>query len=233
MVMMKVSVIVPCHNEATRIKENCARIKAVLQSLNVDYEVVLEEDGSTDGTGDIIKRLSAKDHKIVALSFPQLRRGKGWGFRKLVEASSGDVIISMDADLSTSPDVIKEFLPALQTADVLITNRYASPESKIPLRRRAPSLAYNAFLRILFGIRVRDTQSGFKAYRKGVFDRVKLASDGFEYDIELLAKAHRLGLRVREIPVKYIYRKDARFSVISHGPRMVLGTVRLWKRMKV
>jgi len=230
---MKVSIIVPCHNEAGRITDTYRHITRILEKLPVEYEIIFEEDGSTDGTGKAIEALSRKDSRVVALSFPDIRKGKGWGFRKLVQKASGDIIISMDADLSTSPDVIPQFLNEMKCADMLITNRYSHPDSRIPLRRRIPSLAYNLALRALFDIHVRDTQSGFKAYRKSVFDRVQISSDGFEYDIELLAKVYREGFRVKEVPVKYIYRKDARFSVAAHGPKMLLKSVRLWRGMKL
>jgi glycosyltransferase involved in cell wall biosynthesis len=229
---MKVSVIVPCHNEAQIIENTYKKIKVVLDKLPHNYEIIFEEDGSSDGTGRIINRLSREDPKVIALSFPNLRKGKGWGFRKLVETASGDAVISMDADLSVTPEIIPCFLKEMENAEIIITDRYSHPETRIPLRRRMPSRAYNLMLRLLFGINAKDTQSGFKAYKREVFDNIRLESDGFEYEIEILAKAKKNQLKVKEIPVKYVYRKDARFSVKSHGPRMLVKTIRLWRGMK-
>jgi len=230
---MKISVIVPCHNEASLVEMTYKKIKSVLQRHGYDYEIVLEEDGSTDETGAIIRDIAKHDKKVRALSFPSSRNGKGWGFKKLVEAASGDILISMDADLSVSPEVIPFMIKEMKNADILLTDRYSHRDSKIPKRRFIPSRIYNFMLRLMFGIRSKDTQSGFKAYRRETFKKISLKTDGFAYDIELLAKAYKAGLIVKEIPVKYLYRQDARFSVKKHGPKMVLNTIRLWRDMKM
>lgn len=230
---MKISIIVPCHNEAQLIESSYKKIKDVLQKHDYDYEIVLEEDGSTDETGEIIRAIARHDRKVRALSFPNSRNGKGWGFKKLVEAASGDILISMDADLSVSPEAIPIMLEKMNNADILLTDRYSHADSRIPKRRFIPSRIYNFMLRLMFGIKTKDTQSGFKAYRKEIFEKVSLNTDGFAYDIELLTKAYKAGLVVKEIPVKYIYRRNAKFSVTKHGPKMVLNTIRLWRDMKL
>jgi glycosyltransferase involved in cell wall biosynthesis len=205
-------------------------IKKVLEDIGKEYEIIMEEDGSTDRTGEIIKRIAKKDAHVKALSFPEKRRGIGWGLKKLFKAASGDLLITCDADLAVNPSIIKKFLTESKKADVIIASR-CFEGSNYPLLRRICSKTYNLMNRLLFGIKIRDTQSGFLSLHKKVFDDIDLWFDGFVTNLEIIVKAKKAGYVIKEIPVEYSHRKESHFFLLKHGLRMMVDTIFL--RLKI
>jgi hypothetical protein len=223
---MELSVVIPIYNEAEIIEKNVRNLKTFLEKISKSYEIILEQDGSTDKTPEILKKLSHNDHHIVYLSYP-LKMGKGWGLRKAFAKARGDLIIMMDMDLSIGPKIIYKFLRFRRDADIIIAERYVK-KNEIPFFRFFFSRIYNIITRFLFGLNINDTQSGFKAIKKKVLKNVKLKSNGFEIDVELLLKAHRKKFIIKEIPVKYVYRKKTKFSLLKHGIKTLLNTLKIW-----
>lgn len=205
-------------------------IKKVLEDIGKEYEIIMEEDGSTDRTGEIIKRIAEKDTHVKALSFPERRMGIGWGLKKLFEAASGDLLVTCDADLAVNPSVIKKFLTESKNADVVIATR-CFKESNYPLLRKICSKTYNLMSRLLFGIKIRDTQSGFLGLHKKVFDDIDLWFNGFVANLEIIVKAKKAGYIIKEIPVEYSHRKESHFFILRHGLRMLIDTIFL--RLKI
>ncbi len=114
-----VSVVIPCYNEEKIISSTYERIKSKLEELGCNYEILLGSDGSTDGTNELINQIGLEDKHVEIIILDQ-NRGMGYMLRKLFEGSKGDVIIQMDADLSTGEEVISTLLHEIKTYDVVI-----------------------------------------------------------------------------------------------------------------
>lgn len=228
---MKISVVIPCYNEEKVIRTTYDRVSSVVKGLGMDYEIVLEEEGSTDETGRILREIQRKDEHVRALSYPGIRMGLGWGWKRLFEAATGDLIVMMDADLSVEPTIVADFVKEIEDADIIVASRYMSERATLPLHRKLASRIYYLINKILFGLTVKDSQSGFQAYNRKVIDQVKLESNGFEINLELLVRSLRKGFRVKEIPATYIHREDAKFSLLNHGPKTLVGTLSLWYKL--
>lgn len=227
---MKLSILIPCYNEENVIENTYKKFKKILEKLKLDYEIIIEEDGSTDRTAEIIKDISKKDKSVKILSFPEKRMGLGWAWKRLFEASSGDIIFICDADLFTDPIIIKEFLEEIKNADIIIASKYLN-KVRLPLLRKIPSRIYYIINKLLFRINVKDTQSGFQCLKREVLNDMCLIADGFEINLELIVKAAKMGYKIKEIPVVYKHRQYGHFSVLRHGPKTLLSTLLLRLRL--
>lgn len=220
----------PCFNEEKIIERSYRRIKKVLEDIELDYEIILEEDGSTDNTGKIIKKIAEADDHVKALSFPRKRMGIGWGYNKLFQAATGDFIVTTDADLAVNPNLIKKFIEECKNVDIVVASRYFSTNG-YPLNRLIFSRMYNFFNRLMFGIKIKDTQVGFQILKRKILDDLHLEFNGFVTNLEILVKAKKRGYKIKEIPVKYSHRDNGAFSIIKNGPRTLFDTFLL--RLKI
>ncbi|WP_246189577.1 glycosyltransferase [Methylacidimicrobium cyclopophantes] len=199
------SVVLPIYNEAGIAAAVAARITNFAAS-RPDYEFLLVDDGSVDGTPEILSTALAKS------SLPNVRllryapnRGKGhavlFGFRQ----TKGEYLCFTDGDLAYPLDYLEQIAVALQESDVAIGSRTPCRASQgAPnLRRRFLGLAYNRLVHFILGLPYADTQAGFKGFRRASAQRLfsLLQANGFSFDVEILFLAKKLGYRVREIPV--------------------------------
>jgi len=232
-----ITVAVPCYNEGKVLESSYKEIKRVLEEIRKeigeDYEIIFEEEGSTDNTAELMHSFAKKDRHVKVLSFPEKRMGLGWGWRQLFAAAKGDYIIMVDADMSVPADIFKDFMREIKNWDIVVASRYIGSKTEMPYYRKFASRVYYLFNRFLFGIPVKDSQSGFQIYRRKVIDTIKLESKGFEINLELLMKASVKGFRTKEIPAEYHHReKEAKFSVLKNGPGVLIDTFWLWKKIK-
>jgi len=227
-----VSILVPCHNEAQTINQSYLNIKKVMEKLGSEYEILIEEDGSYDGTGEIIKKIADKDKRVKAFSFPDQRKGLGWAWKFLFSKASGDVVIMTDADMSISAEVFPELLKHVSEFDVVIASRYLGSKKELPFKRWLASRIYYALNRLLFGLNVKDSQSGFQVFKKKVLKAVNLETDGFDVNLELLVKAKKKGFSIKEIPAEYEHRADSKFSLLKDGPKTLINTFNLFLKMR-
>lgn len=229
---VKISIVVPCYNEEKIILDTYREIKKEIEKITNDYEIIFANDGSTDDSLKILEKISKKDKKIKLISwFPN--SGKGYAYRHLYKIAFGSIIIEIDVDLSIKPKIFKEFIKEIEEVDVVIASRYAGIKGKIPLYRKLPSRLNYLICKLLFGIKVRDVLSGFVVFRKEVLDSINLESDGFGIHIELIAKIHKRGFRIKEIPAQYIHRvKDAKFSIFKDGLKTLFRTFTLWLQLR-
>jgi len=198
-----ISVIVPVHNEARTLAANMAELGRALDAF--DYEIIIAEDGSTDGSAAVAEKLKSK--KIIVLSSPK-RLGRGASLRNAILSSRGDVVIYTDADLSTDLRSLKPLVDEVRKGSDISTGSRLIPGSIIHGRnfiREFLSRSYNLLLRLLFRTKIHDHQCGFKAFRKKailpLLDEVE-AKHWF-WDSELLIRAQKKGLKVSEIPVEW------------------------------
>jgi apolipoprotein N-acyltransferase len=205
-------VIVPTFNEAETIG---AVLTGVLRAPNVHVLVI--DDGSPDGTGDLVAAVAAREPRVRLIRRPT-KRGLAsaylLGFRTAL-AEGYDVVVEMDADLSHSPEELPRLLGAVATKDLVVGSRYV-PGGAVTnwgLARRALSRAGNRYARMVLGLPVADSTSGFRAFRRSALERLLsegVHSDGYGFQIELAYRAWRSGLSITEVPITFREREHGR-----------------------
>ncbi len=228
------SLVIPAYNEAQRLEASLRALREHLASANVSHEVVLVVERSSDGTLELARRLTEGQAAFRVIG-NEKQLGKGHAVRTGMLAAHGEITFFMDADLSTPLEEIATFLAffdAHAEVDVLIGNR-AHAQSEILKRqsivRRKMGQTFNAVLRAIVGIRIADTQCGFKAFRRAareaIFSRQKL--DGFAFDVEVLLLAEKLGCRVADLPVQWRNAEGSKVHMIRDSFRMLRDALRV------
>jgi hypothetical protein len=201
----EISILLPVHNEALQIEKCIQEVGAAVSRLSDSYEIIVSEDGSTDGTDAIVSTLLLTDPNL-SLLHSNARLGKGRAIKKALERARGDIVVFMDADLATSLDYLPKVLQSVRERDGLaIASRHV--EGSV-VRRRASrtffSLAYNVTVRLLFLDSIRDHQCGFKAMsRKASRAVLDTKSNGFFFDTEMILRCKRQGFSIVEIGVEW------------------------------
>jgi len=205
---MDLSVIVPAYREGPRIYKNLLKLLGELDELAIEYEVIVVSDGNADNTTSEAERVGSPQVKV--LSYP-VNKGKGYALGFGVARASGRLVTFIDADMELDPRDIKSFIDLMQRneADIVIGSK-RHPLSKVayPTFRRFESVVYQALIRVVFNLNVRDTQTGHKLFRREVLAEVVplLAVKRFAFELELLVVAHHQGYRrVVEAPITLDY----------------------------
>jgi glycosyltransferase involved in cell wall biosynthesis len=205
---IKLSVIVPAYREARHIHDNLGTLLRELDRLGRAYEVIVVSDGNTDQTAREAERVISPHIKVIEYN---QNMGKGYALRCGVAHSSGELVTFIDADMELDPRYIKGFIAVMESFDcdaVVGSKRHPMSNVRYPPLRRFQSLMYQLLIRALFRIRVRDTQTGLKLFRRNVLEEVVplLAIKRFAFDLELLVVARLLGYtKVMEAPVNLNY----------------------------
>ncbi|MBR9677730.1 MAG: glycosyltransferase family 2 protein [Nanoarchaeota archaeon] len=205
---MMISFLVPAYNEEKKIVKTLERIIGFAEGYCKKYEVIVVCDG-VDGTAKRARSFK----KVKVLGF-KTRLGKGGALVKGFEASRGEVIVFLDADLSTPPKYVKKLVGALDSSDVVIGSRYLkNSRINIPFKRLIASRGFNFLVRLFTGLNVNDTQSGFKAFKRSALESVfPLRVTGFSFDVELLKKLKGKGFSMKEVPVEWVHDPDSKMT---------------------
>ena len=233
------SIIVPAFNEGSRIYDNLGTISAALSRFTDDYEIIAVNDGSGDNTGDEIERAASDDDHIIPAGYSK-NRGKGGAIIEGVSISRGSMVGFIDADLDLSPDQIESYVRTLEEkdADVVIGSKMHK-ESKLeyPPARKVFSFCYYVMLKVLFGLKCHDTQTGLKIYKGDLIRKVAAVQTihGYAFDIEMLALASKCGARLVEMPVKLNYTRNTSFGRIRTKDviRMFTDTWKIWWNLRI
>ena len=202
-------IIVPTYNE----RDNIDRLLQRLMALPFGLNVLIVDDGSPDGTADIVRQWMAREPRIHMLQRPgKMGLGSAYreGFRYALERGF-EYIFEMDADFSHDPDAIGEFLKAAEDADVVLGSRYLNGISVVnwPLQRLLLSYFANAYTRWVTGLPLRDATGGFKCFRRRALAGIRLdqvKSDGYGFQIEMSFRCWKKGFRIKEIPILFVDR---------------------------
>jgi glycosyltransferase involved in cell wall biosynthesis len=214
---MKTVVVIPAYNEERNIGEVLRKARRYAR------QVIVVDDGSRDRTSAIARRYAA-----VAIRH-RVNMGKGRALATGIQAAleeSPDVVVTMDSDGQHDPADIPRLVAALRRADIAIGTRVT--RGTMPFVRRFGNAAIRHAFHALFGARVEDTQSGFRAYRAGLLRRLRWGTSGYAADTEILVDALRKGARITEVPIKTIYRDAYKGTTVMDGVRIVFRMLR-WK----
>ncbi|MBS7614453.1 glycosyltransferase family 2 protein [Candidatus Bathyarchaeota archaeon] len=226
-----VSVIMPAYNEEKLIEVCFNKVLEVMKGYGKPFEIILEQDGSTDKTAEIMDKIAGSHSNVKALHFLR-RRGKGFGIRKCFEAARGEYIVLIDSDMEYPPEKIPELLDTINGNDIVVGSRKIWINRKngnTKMIRAYLSRFYSTLVKQLFGVSLEDYQSGFKAFRRRVIDAIQpLTSNGFEIDSEILIKATRKGFKIGFMPVTYTYKGNSKVNIYRDSPKMLLSLIR-WK----
>ena len=202
--MMDLSVVIPMYNEAENAESTLKRVEDALASFQGNYEIVTVDDGSVDNTCQVLNRLALENGRIRVVSYEK-NRGRGMALRRGFKASKGEIIVSIDADLSYDPRYIPgvfETLRAEKDIDVVLASPYmpGGGVQGVPFLRLWISRLGNRVLRFAMPNRIYTSTGIFRGYRRKVLDSLELESEGKEIHLEILSKVIALGYRVKEVP---------------------------------
>jgi len=211
---MDLSIVIPMFNEAENAEGTIDRVKGAFASFEGTYEIITVNDGSNDSTLEILKKIESENREVKVVSYPQ-NRGRGVALRRGFQKSEGEIVVSIDADLSYDPLYILDFLEALkaeQDIDLVLASPYmpGGGTEGVPPLRLWISRWGNRILRFAMANRIYTSTGIFRAYRKRVLDSLELESEGKEIHLEILSKALALGYRVKEIPAVLKGRRKGR-----------------------
>lgn len=208
--MTLISVVIPAYNEAESLPELLGQLQATLKTNGYIAEVIFINDGSTDATADVLDALAAESPLQVHVIHFRRNRGKAEALTTGFQKASGDIVITMDADLQDDPAEIPKLINTLEREDVALVSGWKYPR-KDPLEKRAFSFVFNRVTAMLTGVKLHDMNCGFKAYRAEVVKELRLYGDLHRY-IPILA--HAAGYAVGEVKVKHHPR---RFGKSKYG----------------
>jgi len=232
------SVVVPAYKQEKTIVEDIKRIWNTLEKMRFDHEIVVVVDGFVDKTYQRAKKLRLK--KVRVVGYPT-NKGKGYAVRYGMARTKGDLIAFIDAGMDIDPNGLAMVLEHMEWygADIIVgSKRHPASQVEYPFLRRVYSLGYQILIRLLFGLKVRDTQTGLKIFKRRVLEKAlpRLLVKRFAFDVELLAVAYRLGFRrIYEAPVKidvkqFKFASTIRFKTVWE---MLVDTLAVFYRLHI
>ncbi|HEX3233847.1 MAG TPA: polyprenol monophosphomannose synthase [Gemmatimonadales bacterium] len=227
-------VVVPTYNE----RINLPLIVPLILQQDARIEVLVVDDNSPDGTGQLADEMAAANRRIHVLHRPnKAGLGKAYlaGFRWALECGY-DFIFEMDADFSHDPKFLPEFLQAIETADLVIGSRYRAGVNVInwPISRLLLSLGANEYARRVTGLPLTDSTGGFKCFRRRVLEAIdfeKVKSNGYSFQIEMSFRTWKQGFRLVEIPIVFTDRVEGQSKMDKRIVREAIWMV-WWLRLK-
>jgi glycosyltransferase involved in cell wall biosynthesis len=225
------SIVVPAFNEAARIGNSLKKIDGFMRNSSLTYEVIVVDDGSTDETSTIVQQSEFKAFRFIRN--PQ-NHGKGYAVREGVLAAEGEYVLFTDADLSAPIEELSKLLDVALTenADVVIGSRAVDRtyiEKHQSRFRELGGIAFNFMVRSFLGLRLYDTQCGFKLFHRQNSRRIfeRQTTVGFGFDPELLFLAKRQGLKIREVPVRWSHAEGSKVRFMKHATVMFFDLIRI------
>lgn len=242
---LDLSVIIPAYNSQKNIRLVIERIVKVLSDRNIRFEVLCISDGCTDATLKVAENEAQKHRGKVKVFGYQKNRGKGYAVRFGMKKAKGEIVGFIDADNEISPGSILSLLKVMkeQNADIVVGSK-RNKKSKVtyPLLRRFISSIYYYFVKLIFKVKVSDTQAGIKLFRRNVIEGIlpKLKVDGFAFDIEMLVRAEDAGFtKIFDSPIlvdsgyssgSSVFKS---FGILRESLKMFIDTTGLFLKLKV
>ena len=232
----KVSVVLPAHNEADTLEKAVTEITKVVGEYGT-YEIIIAEDGSTDGTDKKAAELSER-LPFVRHIHSEKRLGRGKALKNAFHRSNGKILVYMDVDLATDVRQLKELIDSVDKEGYdFATGSRMLPQSSVERSgtRDLASKTYNFMVRVVLGSKVKDHQCGFKAFRRDSLLQLldEVTADHWFWDTELLVRAHHRGYRIKEIPVLWKSGRETKVRLLHDSLYMGWQILSLWWHLKV
>ena len=233
---MKISLCIPMYNENSIIADTAKTLSEYMEKTFDEYEILFSNDGSRDGCDKTVEALGLPNVRVVG--YPD-NKGKGCAVRTAMLEADGDVVMFTDADLAYGTDVIKRVYDAFvesPDADIVIGSRNLSNDGYegYTFIRKLASKTYIKVLCIAGGFKLSDSQCGCKAFRrdavKKIFPRCEV--NGFAFDFEAILWSVKLGMKIKEIPVKVINHRESKVRVLRATFKMLRDLRKMKKRIK-
>jgi glycosyltransferase AglD len=231
----EISVIIPVFNDRISLEKAVPKSLEILSRVTSEFELIVAEDGSSDGSGDFVKWYEGRDPRVHLLHSDE-RLGRGKALNRAIRESKGKIVCYYDVDLATDMQHLPELIDTIRKGADISTGSRLLPGSDIVRTegREIASRGYNFLVRIMLGSRLFDHQCGFKAFNK---DRIlevipQIQSNHWFWDTELLVRAQRQGYIVREFPVRW---RAGRGTTVRMKDVLEMGTaiIRLWWQIHV
>lgn len=234
------SVIIPFYKQEKTVRKNIEHIISVLETTPYTFEIIPVVDGTQlDATLQEAKRV--RDTRVLPTGYEE-NRGKGFAVRYGMKQATGQIVTFLDGGMDIDPQGIVMLLEHMKwyEADIIIGSKlHAASLVQYPWQRRVLTYGYYMLVKLLFGLRVRDTQTGLKAFKRSVLEKVlpRLLVKQFAFDIEILAVANRLGFKkIYDAPVRVdLDFKDSSIEIFGKNGvfPMLLDTMAIWYRLNV
>ena len=232
------SILMPAYNEAQSIAENVCETVETMRGLGIDFEIVVVDDGSLDGTHTAAIDALRAWPECVRIVRCRRNKGKGNALICGTAYSKGEYVAFLDADMDLHPEQLENFFAIMNSAgaDVVIGSKF-HPQSKVeyPRLRRIYSFFYFMLVRALFGLPVRDTQTGIKLFKREVLEKVlpRVLVKRFAFDLELLANVHHFGYRIVEAPVVVNFNRVCSRLRLPAVWNVFVDTLAIFYRMRI
>ena len=235
--MSYISIIIPAYNEEKRIAATLTKILNYLSAKDYLWEIILVDDGSSDRTVETAKE-AIKDERLKVIKNP-VNKGKGYSVKRGVMTSRGEIILFSDADLSTPIEELDKMILWLNEGYDIVIGSRALPESAIEIRqpwyREIMGKTFNVMVKNLGLSGFRDTQCGFKCFKREAalkaFNLQKI--NGFAFDVELLYIAKKFGIKIKDVPVRWINSPESKVHLIKGSLSMFMELFKIrffdWK----
>jgi dolichyl-phosphate beta-glucosyltransferase len=228
----QLSVVVPAYNEERRIGQSLRRMIGYFASQPYRTEILVVDDGSTDGTAERVREIAAGRSDLTLLSYAG-NRGKGYAVRFGMLRASGDFVLFSDADLATPIEEVEKLMAAVRAgADIAIGSRDvpgALLERRQSAIREMGGKLFNRFVQVLAVPGIHDTQCGFKLFTRAaaqnIFSRCRI--DNFSFDVEALFLGRRLGYVIAEVPIRWAHQEGSKVRFVRDALRMVKTLFRI------
>lgn len=226
---MHLSIVIPAYNEEKRIALNLKKILNFMRTKDYSYEIVVVDDGSKDNTINEVSKIKSKYVKVLTYS---CNKGKGYAVKYGMMKAKGNYVLFSDSDLSTSINQLDNLMNYITEYPVVIASRNLK-KSIIPVKqpwyRIIAGKAFPILVRIIMCLNVKDTQCGFKLFRKDVVNSIfsKQVIDRWAFDVEIIYIAKKLGLRIKEVPVIWVNDPNSKVNLVKDSVRMFLELLRI------
>ena len=237
--MVYLSIVIPAYNEEERIASALLKVINFLSVKKYLWEIIVVDDGSTDRTSEAVEKLIKNDERLAVIK-NSVNRGKGYSIRTGVFASKGEVILFSDADLSTPIEELDKILPLIHVGYDIVIGSRALPNSIVEVpqswHRQTMGKIFNILVRLFILNGFKDTQCGFKCFKREAAMRIFSLQriSGFAFDVEILLIAKRLGLKIKEAPVRWINSPESKVNLISGSLSMLFELLKIklydWRR---
>lgn len=226
------SIVIPAYNEEAVIEKTLREVVGYLEGKSLSYEIIVVCDGCKDNTASIAEGFVKVNDRISVID-RKTNMGKGFSVKEGCLNAKGEYVIFTDADLSTPIEEVEKLLKWLKDSYNIAIGSRGLKESDIkihqPWYRETMGKIFNLFVQILVMRGIKDSQCGFKGFKKEVAQKIfrKQTINGFSFDVEILYIARKFGYRIKEVPVRWLNRKESKVNPLVHSIQMLTDLIRI------